>query len=70
MFDEFHLLVAERQGAYTPPEHLRHRILPLNMADSFDEFSSTEVRRRIAAREAWEHLVPETIVDLVREIYA
>jgi nicotinate-nucleotide adenylyltransferase len=67
---EFQLLVASRQGDYSPPEHLRHRVQALRLASGFDEISSTEVRRRIAAGEPWEHLVPETIVELVRRIYA
>lgn len=70
MFEEFHLLVAARQGAYSPPDHLRRRVHPLPMPPAYGDVSSTEVRRRIAADEPWEHLVPEAIVDLAREIYA
>jgi nicotinate-nucleotide adenylyltransferase len=69
MLQEFGLLVAARQGEFTPPEHLRSRVRALRIADGFDDHSSTEVRRRIAAGEPWEHLVPENIVDLVRRIY-
>jgi len=69
MLEEFHLLVAGRQGAFDPPESLRHRIHTLDMADDLDHVSSTEVRRRIAQREPWEHLVPEPIVELVQAIY-
>ena len=68
MLSEFHLLVAGRHGLFEPPESLRGRIHPLELAD-FDHVSSTEVRRRIAVGEAWEHLVPVTIVEQVREIY-
>ena len=35
----------------------------------FDEVSSSEVRRRIAVGEAWEELVPDGIVELVKRIY-
>src|SRR5207244_3080939 len=35
MFEEFGMLVAERQGLYVPPDHLRDRILPLNIAGAF-----------------------------------
>ena len=70
MLQEFGLLVAARQGEFTPPEHLRTRIRALPIAGGFDDHSSTEVRRRIAAREPWEHLVPETIVEMVRRIYS
>jgi len=69
MLDEFALLVAARQGEFTPPAHLRHRIVALAVPPGFDDHSSTEVRRRIAQGEPWEHLVPESIVDLVRQIY-
>jgi len=69
MLDEFHLLVAARQGDYAAPEHVRHRIHRLPIAAGYDELSSSEVRRRIAAGEPWEHLVPESIVDMVRRIY-
>jgi nicotinate-nucleotide adenylyltransferase len=69
MFKQFHLMVADRQGAYRPPDHLRGRIHALALPADFDEVSSSEVRRRIAAGEDWEHLVPESIVELVRETY-
>jgi nicotinate-nucleotide adenylyltransferase len=70
MFEQFHLLVAARQGAYNPPEHLQRRIHSLSLPRNFDEVSSTEIRRRISANEPWEDLVPEPIVDLVRGIYS
>jgi nicotinate-nucleotide adenylyltransferase len=70
MLDEFSLLVAERGDAYEAPAHLRHRVLALKLDRDFSGVSSTEVRRRIAAGEAWEHLVPDAIIDRVREIYA
>lgn len=69
MFDEFQLLVALREGAYVPPEHLRHRIHPLVLPCGLDHVSSTEVRRRIAEGEPWEHLVPESIIDLINRAY-
>jgi nicotinate-nucleotide adenylyltransferase len=69
MLKEFGLLVASRQGEHVPPEHLSSRVRPLPLDRDYDEFSSTEVRRRIAAGEPWEHLVPEQIVELAREIY-
>ena len=70
MLKEFSLLVAERGGTYQPPAHLRHRVHRLALAEDFSDVSSTEVRRRIAAGEPWEHLVPSPIVDHVRRIYA
>jgi nicotinate-nucleotide adenylyltransferase len=69
IFKELHLLVAGRQGAYEAPDHLRSRIHSLALPPHCDHISSSEVRRRIAAGEAWKHLVPEAIVDLVHDIY-
>jgi nicotinate (nicotinamide) nucleotide adenylyltransferase len=69
IFEDLHLLVAGRQGAYRAPDHLRSRIHSLALPPHCDHISSSEVRRRIAAGEAWEHLVPEAIVDLVHHIY-
>jgi nicotinate-nucleotide adenylyltransferase len=69
MLEEFQLLVASRQGAYEPPERIRHRVHPLALTCDVDEIASSEVRRRIVRDEPWEHLVPESIVELVRKIY-
>ncbi|HEV8145424.1 MAG TPA: nicotinate-nicotinamide nucleotide adenylyltransferase [Bryobacteraceae bacterium] len=69
ILDEIGLLVAARQGEYKPPDHLRERVRPLAVPPGFDDHSSTEVRRRISAGEPWEHLVPESIENLVRKIY-
>ena len=66
---DFRLLVASRQGELDAPQHLRHRIQPLPLAGDFDDVSSTEVRKRIAAGLAWEHLVPEPIIEIVRRVY-
>jgi nicotinate-nucleotide adenylyltransferase len=66
---EFSLLVAERGGAYEAPAHLRHRVRRLEVGEDLSAVSSTEVRRRIAAGEPWEHLVPAAIVERVRTIY-
>jgi nicotinate-nucleotide adenylyltransferase len=70
LLQEFHLLVAARQGEFTAPDPLRHRVHTLPLAEPYDEVSSSDVRRRIAAGEPWEHLVPESIVEIVRRIYA
>jgi nicotinate (nicotinamide) nucleotide adenylyltransferase len=70
ILEEFSLLVAERGGAYEPPAHLQHRVRHLPLADDFSDVSSTEVRRRIATGEPWEHLVPSSIAAHVRRIYA
>jgi nicotinate-nucleotide adenylyltransferase len=70
MLANFSLLVAERGGTYQAPAHLRHRVHHLDLDKDFSDVSSTEVRRRIAAGEPWEHLVPAAITDRVRRIYA
>jgi nicotinic acid mononucleotide adenylyltransferase len=70
MLEEFELLVASRGGEYVPPPELRNRIHPVVLEADFDSVSASEVRRRIQIGEAWEHMVPEKIVPLVREYYA
>ena len=67
MLREFELLVAPRQGEYRPEESQGIRTLPVGV--DCDAISSSEVRRRIAANEPWEELVPQAIRDLVRERY-
>jgi nicotinic acid mononucleotide adenylyltransferase len=69
MLEEFGLLVAARQGEFAVPERFEGQVVPLRLEGDFDDVSSTEVRRRLLVREPWEHLVPEEIVDLVREVY-
>ncbi len=66
---EYRLLVAPRAGRYEPPPGLRGRIQALPMEPGYDETSASQVRLRIARGEPWEHLVPEPIVPLVRELY-
>jgi nicotinate-nucleotide adenylyltransferase len=70
MLAEFSLLVAERDGTYEAPASLQHRVHRLQLDEDFSHVSSTEVRRRIAAKEPWEHLVPEAITRHVSRIYA
>jgi len=70
MLDEFSLIVAERGGVYQPPEHLRNRVLHLELETDLSGISSTEVRGRVANGAPWEHLVPSAIVEHVRRIYA
>ncbi len=69
ILENFRLLVASRRGELEAPPHLRHRVEPLPLTGDFDDVSSTEVRKRIAAGLAWEHLVPEPIIEMVRRIY-
>jgi nicotinate (nicotinamide) nucleotide adenylyltransferase len=70
MLREFELLVARRNGEFEPLPPFRDRIHPLHIREGHDGVASTEVRERIARGQSWEHLVPETIVDRVREIYS
>ena len=70
MLREFELLVAPRGGEYQPPPELRGRIRCLGIQGEVEHVSSTEVRKRIALGEPWEHLVPETIAERVRGIYS
>jgi len=69
MLEEFGLLVAARRGEYAPPPSLAHAIGRLELGGEFDQVSATEVRRRIAAGDAWEHLVPALVRDRVRRLY-
>jgi nicotinic acid mononucleotide adenylyltransferase len=70
MLREFELLVAARRGQFSAPAEYRHRVHPLILSTGLDEVSSTEVRERIARDEPWEHLVPQEIVEHVKEIYS
>jgi nicotinate-nucleotide adenylyltransferase len=70
MLREFELLVAARSGEFQPPAEYQHRVQPLWLRGTHDLVSSTDVRERIARGEPWEHLVPRTIVERVREIYS
>jgi nicotinate (nicotinamide) nucleotide adenylyltransferase len=69
MLETFQLLVACREGAYEPPRHLRQQIRPLVLPADVNAISASDVRRRIREGAAWQHLVPEVIVPMVREIY-
>ena len=69
MLSRFDLLVAARGGEYLAPPELRPAIRQLALSGDFDEVSSTEVRRRIARGEPWQHLVPEPIREPAARIY-
>jgi len=70
MIERYPLLVAGRAGEYLPAPHHAERIIPIAMDPAFNEVSSSEVRRRIAAGEPWRHLVPAMVADLVASAYA
>ncbi len=69
MLEKFELLVAPRDGHFSPPEEFKHRIHALPLAAGNERVSSTEVRERIARGEPWEYLVPDNIRERVRVIY-
>jgi len=69
MLGEFGLLVAARGGEYVPPPELRSAVLPLPLAGAYESVSATEVRRRIAAGEDWETLVPPPVRERVRRVF-
>jgi nicotinate-nucleotide adenylyltransferase len=65
----FDMLVAARGGDYEPAPHLRQSVRRLELAAEFEAVSATEIRRRIARGEPWEHLAPSAVTDIVRRIY-
>jgi nicotinate-nucleotide adenylyltransferase len=68
MLREFELLVAQRDGPYDAPAHVRTAVRCLHV-DGVDGISATEIRERIARGQAWEHLVPAAVVESARRIY-
>lgn len=72
-FDDFirrhRLLVAARSGEYEPAGHHKDRISRLPMESTWDEVSSSEVRRRIAEGSGWRALVPPAIARIVADLY-
>ncbi len=69
MLDEFGLLVAARQGEYSPPARLAHRIRTLDVPPDYSSISATEVRTRMQRGQPWDHLVPPGAADLVSRVY-
>lgn len=65
---EYQLLVAARHGSWEAPAEMRARIHTLAVEE--DWVSATEVRQRIRAGEAWEHLVPATVAARARKTYS
>jgi nicotinate-nucleotide adenylyltransferase len=70
MLREFDLLVAPRGGSYQPGPAELGSFRQIQIDPCCEMVSATEVRRRIALRQPWEHLVPEEIHAKVREFYA
>lgn len=69
MLRQFDLLIARRNGEYTPPPDLAAGMEILDIPSDLEAVSATEVRQRLARGQSWEHLVPEGIRDRVRAIY-
>ncbi len=69
MLRAFDLLVAARGGAYGPEGNLPERVRCLELAAGFGQISATEVRRRAARGEPWEHMTPPAIRESVMRIY-
>ncbi len=67
---EYRLLVAPRDGSYQPPGEFADRIDALPAIAGCDTVSASDVRERIFRGEDWEPLVPQPIVEMVREIYS
>lgn len=70
MLHRYPLLVAARQGEYAIAPRHSERIVRLPLPADFSEVSSSEIRRRMAAGEEWESLVPAGIAPIVRKLYA
>ena len=68
MLREFRLLVASRDGEFNA-SRWGEAVLALRVDADLSGISSSEVRRRIAAGEPWEELVPGKIVQAARRIY-
>jgi len=73
VFDDFlrhyKLLVAARRGEYEPAVNHKEHIFTLPMEVSWDEVSSSEVRRRKGNGEDWRVFVPPAIIEIVQELY-
>lgn len=69
MLQEFDLLVAPRGGEFLPQPGQLASFGKIPLHRDCEPVSSTEVRRRIAAGESWEDLVPEATRALVRKFY-
>jgi nicotinate-nucleotide adenylyltransferase len=69
MLETFQLLVACREGTYEPPAHLRRYISAMALPADLNSVSASDVRRRIREGLPWQHLVPDAIIPMVREVY-
>jgi nicotinate-nucleotide adenylyltransferase len=70
MFESFQLLVFKRQGEFTLPalpllQQYSGRIHSLHLPKDLDQISSTTVRKRVAAGEPLEGLIPEAVAAYI-----
>lgn len=68
MLEEFELLVADRDGNYEPPAHLRSRISRLD-TPNLDDCSSSRLKEMMRTGGHWRDLAPDEIADMVEQIY-
>ena len=66
---EYELLVAARNGEFSPPEHLAAHIHIMRMAKSYYQISATALREKIRVGGDWEEYTPAVIHDRVLELY-
>ncbi|MBZ5580100.1 MAG: hypothetical protein LAP40_26365 [Acidobacteriia bacterium] len=69
MLGLFDILVADRDGEYTPPRESSPAIQKLELVGAFDHVSASQVRERLTQGDPWEHLVPSAVRERVRQIY-
>ncbi len=65
----YRLAVADRDGSYEIAPAHTDRILPFRIDARHERNSSSAVRRAVAARTAWRHLVPEVLHARVAAAY-
>ncbi len=63
---EFQMLVAPRDGPYTPPPEFAARIHQLDTPPALHDCSASVVREAIAAGQPWDHLVPPPAAAIIR----
>jgi len=63
------LLVAARRGEYEPAPRHRNRITRLPMDATWDDVSSSEIRRRIGTGENWYDLVHPDLAEVIKSLY-
>lgn len=65
----FPILTTAREDQSRVPDTYRDKLIWLPAPPDAQNVSSTEVRARIAAHQAWRHLVPASIHDQVESLY-